>query len=61
MYIKTSSTLTSWVLVPWVLSFPESLILQVYTAIESLKMDKKTQLNGHLWKNSLSFYVQLYS
>ena len=41
MYIKTSSTLTSWVLVPWVLSFPESLILQVYTAIKSLKMDKR--------------------
>ena len=41
MYIKTSSTLTSWILVPWVLSFPASLILQVCTAIESLKMDKR--------------------
>ena len=46
MYIKTGSTLTSRVLIPWVLSFPVSLILQVYTAIQSLKMDKRK----HNWK-----------
>ena len=45
MYIKTSSTLTSWVLVLWVLWFPASLILQVYTAIQSLKKEKR----NHNW------------